>query len=112
MRHLCITDPITQQRRVDVGEAPDARRFPCIELAYSALRVGGTAPTVLNAANEIAVAAFLDEKLPYPAIASVIEQTLAAIPLSPVETLEQVLAADAAARQIAQDQIARSQAGC
>ncbi len=70
------------------------------------------APAVLNAANEIAVAAFLDAQLPFLAIASVIEHTLAAIPLGAVETLEQVLAADAAARLIAQEQVARSQATC
>ena len=93
-------------------EAPDTRRFPCIALAYEALRAGGTAPAVLNAANEIAVAAFLDLQLPFQAIASVIEHTLAAIPLGAVETLEQVLAADALARQIAQEQVLRSHALC
>ena len=93
-------------------EAPDTRRFPCIALAYEALRAGGTAPAVLNAANEIAVAAFLDLQLPFQAIASVIEHTLAAIPLGAVETLEQVLAADALARQIAQEQVLRSHAIC
>lgn len=100
-----------QVARLDF-EAPDARRFPCIELAYAALRAGGTAPAVLNAANEMAVAAFLERQLPYQAIARVIEQTLAGIPLGAVETLEQVLAADAAARQLAQTHIARSQALC
>lgn len=93
-------------------EAPDTRRFPCIALAYEALRAGGNAPAVLNAANEIAVAAFLDLQLPFQAIASVIENTLAAIPLGAVETLEQVLAADALARQIAHEQVLRSQAIC
>ena len=93
-------------------EAPDTRRFPCIALAYEALRAGGNAPAVLNAANEIAVAAFLDLQLPFQAIASVIENTLAAIPLGAVETLEQVLEADALARQIAQEQVLRSQAIC
>ena len=93
-------------------EAPDTRRFPCIALAYEALRAGGSAPTVLNAANEIAVAAFLDLQLPFQAIASVIEHTLAAIPLGAVETLEQVLAADAMARHIAQEQVMRNQAIC
>ena len=93
-------------------EAPDTRRFPCIALAYEALRAGGSAPAVLNAANEIAVGAFLDLQLPFQAIASVIEHTLAAIPLGAVETLEQVLAADAMARQIAQEQVMRSHAIC
>ena len=93
-------------------EAPDTRRFPCIRLAYEALRAGGSAPAVLNAANEIAVGAFLDLQLPFQAISSVIEHTLAAIPLGAVETLEQVLAADAMARHIAQEQVMRNQAIC
>jgi 1-deoxy-D-xylulose-5-phosphate reductoisomerase len=93
-------------------EAPDVRRFPCIGLAYAALRAGGSAPAVLNAANEVAVAAFLDRRLPYPAIARVIEHTLAAVANTPVDTLEQVLAADAAARQVAQERIARNYATC
>ena len=93
-------------------EAPDVQRFPCIALAYAALRAGGSAPAVLNAANEIAVAAFLDRQLPFQAIASVIEQTLANVSNTPVDTLEQVLAADAQARQVAQVQIDRSRATC
>ena len=102
---------LCQIARLDF-EAPDAQRFPCIELAYAALRAGATAPTVLNAANEMAVSAFLDSQLPFQAIASVIERTLDSISLGAVETLEQVLAADAAARQVALEQIALSQATC
>lgn len=90
-------------------EAPDVERFPCIALAYAALRAGGSAPAVLNAANEVAVSAFLEHQLPYQAIATVIEHTLSSIAISPVDTLEQVLAADAQARQVAQEQIQRSQ---
>ncbi len=93
-------------------EAPDTQRFPCIALAYTALRAGGTAPAVLNAANEIAVAAFLERKLPFQAIAGVIEYTLAAIANGAVDTLDQVLAADSQARQIAREQITRSHALC
>ncbi len=93
-------------------EAPDVQRFPCIALAYAALRAGGSAPAVLNAANEIAVAAFLERKLPYTAIAQVIEQTLAQVANTAVDTLEQVLAADAQARHVAQEQIARNHATC
>jgi len=93
-------------------EAPDVQRFPCIALAYAALRAGGSAPAVLNAANEIAVAAFLERKLPYTAIAQVIEQTLAQVANTAVDTLEQVLAADARARHVAQEQIARNHATC
>ena len=93
-------------------EAPDVQRFPCIALAYAALRAGGSAPAVLNAANEIAVAAFLERRLPFQAIAAVIEQTLADVSNTPVDTLEQVLAADAQARQVAQAQVERSRVTC
>ncbi len=93
-------------------EAPDARRFPCIALAYAALRSGGTAPAILNAANEVAVAAFLEHRLPFQRIAAVIEHTLAAIPSGAADTLEQVLAVDNQARQVAREHIERSQALC
>ena len=93
-------------------EVPDTQRFPCIALAYMALRAGGTAPAVLNAANEVAVAAFLERKLPFQSIAAVIEHTLAAISIGAVDTLEQVVAADTQARHIAREQITRSQVLC
>ena len=91
-------------------EAPDLQRFPCIALAYAALRAGGSAPAVLNAANEVAVAAFLERRLPFQAIASVIENTLADVPATAVDTLAQVLAVDAQARQAAQEHIQRNSA--
>ena len=84
-------------------ERPDAQRFPCLGLAYAALREGGTAPAVLNAANEIAVAAFLEGKLRYPAIAQVIEQALKQTPATQVDSLESVLEADRCARRAASD---------
>ena len=93
-------------------EVPDTQRFPCIALAYMALRAGGTAPAVLNAANEVAVAAFLEQKLPFQSIAAVIEHTLAAISIGAVDTLEQVVAADTQARHVAREQITRSQVLC
>ena len=83
--------------------APDLARFPCLTLAYQALRAGGTAPTVLNAANEIAVAAFLDKQIPFLAIPRLIENVLAALPVSEVDSLDDVLAADAAARATAHE---------
>jgi len=78
--------------------APDFERFPCLALAYQALRAGGTAPAILNAANEVAVAAFLEKKISFLAIPRLIGDVLAALPLSPVKALEDVLAADARAR--------------
>lgn len=79
-------------------EAPDRQRFPALDLAYAALAAGGTAPGVLNAANEVAVEAFLDGHLPFQRIAAVIAATLDAVPLAPADDLAAVLAADAAAR--------------
>jgi len=83
-------------------EAPDFIRFPCLALAYQALRVGGTAPAILNAANEVAVAAFLARKISFLEIARLIAEVLAKLPSCTVHTLEDVLQADAAARVAAQ----------
>ena len=80
-------------------EPPDAARFPCVGLAYKALRAGGTHPAVLNAANEAAVGAFLGGRIRLTDIARVIERTLALHEPRPVSDLEVVLAADAAARR-------------
>jgi 1-deoxy-D-xylulose-5-phosphate reductoisomerase len=82
-------------------ERPDEARFPCLPLAYAALRAGGTAATVLNAANEIAVEAFLAARLSFTAIARVIADTLAALPARPAGTLDEILAADDQARRFA-----------
>jgi 1-deoxy-D-xylulose-5-phosphate reductoisomerase len=78
--------------------APAHDRFPCLGLAYRALREGGTLPVVLNAANEVAVASFLDGKLGFTAIARVIEETMNAHGALPVSSLEVVRRADAWAR--------------
>jgi 1-deoxy-D-xylulose-5-phosphate reductoisomerase len=80
-------------------EKPDERRFPCLRLAYSALAKGGTAPAVLNAANEVAVAAFLDGRLPFTGIARVIADTLDAVPSGDANRLETVMQADEQARR-------------
>ena len=79
-------------------EAPDPQRFPALRLAREALRTGGSAPTVLNAANEIAVQMFLAKELPFLDIASVVEETLAAMPRQEIATLEDVIAVDRMAR--------------
>ena len=79
-------------------EALDIRRFPCVTLAYQALEQGGTAATVLNAANEIAVEAFLDRRVAFTAIAEIVERVLDATPLSNMDTLDDVHAADGLAR--------------
>ena len=85
--------------------APDFERFPCLALAYQALRAGGTAPSVMNAANEIAVDAFLNRRIAFLDIPRVIEETLAEIPLREVQVLDDVLEADAEARRIANGKI-------
>jgi 1-deoxy-D-xylulose-5-phosphate reductoisomerase len=82
-------------------EAPDAARFPCLQLAFDALDAGGTAPAILNAANEIAVAAFLDGTIAFTAIAPACAEALARLPAVPVHCLDDALGADRAARDIA-----------
>lgn len=88
-------------------ERPDLDTFRCLALAYAALRAGGTAPTVLNAANEVAVAAFLDGLLPFLAIAEVIEATLEALPPEPVRDVDQLIQTDLTARHTAQRMMRR-----
>jgi len=82
-------------------ERPEERRFPCLRLAYAALERGGTASAVLNAANEVAVDAFLGGRLPFTSIARVIADTLDALPAAPAGDLAAVMAADAQARRAA-----------
>jgi 1-deoxy-D-xylulose-5-phosphate reductoisomerase len=82
---------------------PDRRRFPCLDLAYRALRDGQGLPVVLNAANEVAVAAFLAGRLGFLAIAEVIERAMDAHPPGPVTTLAQVRGVDRWAHEFAQE---------
>jgi 1-deoxy-D-xylulose-5-phosphate reductoisomerase len=87
-------------------EEPDLGTFRCLRLAYDALACGGTAPTVLNAANEIAVAAFLADRLPFHGIAAVIEDTLAAIPAVQAASIDAIVQADGRARMHATARVA------
>jgi 1-deoxy-D-xylulose-5-phosphate reductoisomerase len=82
-------------------EPPDHVRFPSLGLARAAARAGGTAPAVLNAANEVAVQAFLDRRLNFTGITTVIDKVLQRLDSSPVKALSDVLDADAAARRLA-----------
>ncbi len=85
-------------------EQPDLSRFPCLRLCYEAIKRGGSATIVLNAANEIAVAAFLDGKIGFNDIAALIEQTLEKAEISEdVSSLEKILEADAMARAISNE---------
>ena len=90
-------------------EAPDTERFPCLHLAEQAIRRGETAPAILNAANEVAVAAFLDRRLAFDGIPRLIEQTLARVTPHPANRLESIMADDAAAREVAESLLQESQ---
>jgi 1-deoxy-D-xylulose-5-phosphate reductoisomerase len=79
--------------------AMDERRYPCYRLAASAARAGGTAPTVLSAANEVAVASFLEGRLSFGAIPQVIAAALDAIPVHDASSLDDVMEADRATRR-------------
>lgn len=80
-------------------EAPDFSKFPCLGLAYKALASGGSAPAILNAANEVAVEAFLKSQIPFTVIPRMIEQVMQSIKPKDIFTLEDVLAADSLARE-------------
>ncbi len=87
-------------------EAPDFKRFPCLELAYQALAAGGSTPAILNAANEVAVESFLKHRMPFTAIPTMIEQVMQSVSRKDIASLEDVLAADQEARETAHDWLA------
>jgi 1-deoxy-D-xylulose-5-phosphate reductoisomerase len=93
-------------RRLDFAKV-SARRFPCLRLAKEALKKGGALPCALNAADEIAVAAFLERRLPFLGIAEVIERVLARTPRARFEKMDEVLTADKEARRMAKDEVDR-----
>jgi len=82
-------------------EAPDDVRFPALRLARAAIEAGGSAPAVLNAANEVAVAAFLEERIGFLDISRIVEDVLARVNLGPVRSIDDVWAVDMSARQLA-----------
>jgi 1-deoxy-D-xylulose-5-phosphate reductoisomerase len=83
-------------------QAPDEQRFPCLRLARQAAEAGGSAPAMLNAANEVAVAAFLERRIRFTEIAVIIDEVLNREAATPVESLDVVLEADRRAREAAQ----------
>jgi len=111
-----IANALAWPDRIDSGVAPldlvavgrldfsaaDHQHFPCLALAYQALRAGGTSTAILNAANEVAVEAFLNEQIKFTQIPQIIEQVLEQVPASSGDTLGQVLADDQLARQCAE----------
>jgi 1-deoxy-D-xylulose-5-phosphate reductoisomerase len=89
-------------------EPPDFARFPCLRLAYEAAESGGTHPIALNAADEVAVEAFLGRRIPFTGIPRTIEEVLASTPQAHPSTIAEVLAADEQARQTAHEMIAKA----
>ncbi len=94
----------TALRRLDFAKVPP-RKFPCLGLAREALRKGGALPCALNAADEVAVAAFLEHRLSFTGVARVIERVLERMPRVQFDKMEDVLAADAEARRLAREEI-------
>jgi 1-deoxy-D-xylulose-5-phosphate reductoisomerase len=93
-------------RRLDFAKV-STRRFPCLRLAREALKKKGAYPCVFNAADEVAVEAFLDCRLPFSGIAEVIERVLARTPRMKMSVISDVLAADSEARRMAREEIAK-----
>ena len=100
----------TRLKRLDFEKA-STRRFPCLRLAREAMKKGGLYPCALNAAYEIAVAAFLERRLPFQGIPEVIERVLARTPRVRLEKMDDVLTADAEARRMAQEEVGKTAGG-
>ena len=112
-----ITHALAWPERIDAGveplnlfdiaqltfTKPDPNRFPCLQLAYNAVREGGTAAAILNAANEIAVEQFLLGNIAFTAIAKIVEKTMKAVDVTEASSLDVVLTADERARSVAHD---------
>ena len=96
----------TKLKRLDFEKA-STRRFPCLRLAREAMRKGGAYPCALNAADEIAVSAFLEQRLPFLGIPEVIERVLSRTPRGRLDRMEDVLTADAETRRIAQEEVTK-----
>jgi 1-deoxy-D-xylulose-5-phosphate reductoisomerase len=100
----------TKLKRLDFEKA-STRRFPCLRLAREAMKKGGAYPCALNAADEVAVSAFLERRLPFLGIPEVIERVLERTPRVRLERMENVLTADAEARRMAQEEVAKLSGG-
>ncbi len=101
-----IAAPVKKLDFAEIGsltfEAPDTDKFPALALAQQALKTGGNAPTILNAANEIAVGRFLKNEIAFLDIAAHVEKTLEKVPHSALSSMEDVFACDEAARRFAE----------
>jgi 1-deoxy-D-xylulose-5-phosphate reductoisomerase len=104
--HSDLRFPVMDLRHLDFC-APDMNKFPCLRLAYEAAEAGGTKPIALNAADEVAVAAFLEEKIGFTQIPVIISKVLVETPSRKIESIKEVLASDAEARQKARGHVER-----
>jgi len=96
--------PVMDLRHLDF-QAPDMEKFPCLRLAYAAAEAGGVQPVALNAADEVAVASFLEGQIGFDDIPRVIEQVLSATKSRDLTSISQVLEVDSQARSLAQDKV-------
>ncbi len=96
--------PVMDLRHLDFSP-PDMSKFPCLRLAYEAAEAGGAKTIALNAADEVAVAAFLEERIGFDEIPQIVEDVMAATPVGRLESIHTVLALDAEARQLAEDMV-------
>jgi len=94
--------PVMDLRHLDFCP-PDMSKFPCLRLAYEAAEAGGAKTIALNAADEVAVAAFLEERIGFDEIPQIVEETMSATPALKLESIHIVLSLDAEARQLAAD---------
>jgi 1-deoxy-D-xylulose-5-phosphate reductoisomerase len=104
--HSDLRFPVMDLRHLDFC-APDMNKFPCLRLAYEAAEAGGTKPIALNAADEVAVAAFLEEKIGFAQIPVIISKVLVETQSRKIESIKEVLASDAEARQRAREHVER-----
>ncbi len=111
-----VANPFPKLKLVDLEQLTfrraDAERFPCLRLAFDAVKAGGTAPAILNAANEVAVQAFMDGTLTFPGIPRLVEQALGMVTAQAAADWDAVAAADAAGRAAAREWLARERASC
>jgi 1-deoxy-D-xylulose-5-phosphate reductoisomerase len=96
--------PVMDLRHLDFSP-PDMSKFPCLRLAYEAVEAGGAKTIALNAADEVAVAAFLEGRIGFDAIPQIVEDVMSATPAGRLESIHTVLALDAEARQLAEDMV-------
>ena len=96
--------PVMDLRHLDFSP-PDMSKFPCLRLAYKAVEAGGAKTIALNAADEVAVAAFLEERIAFDEIPQIVEDVMTATPVGRLESIHAVLTLDAEARQLAGDMV-------